>query len=719
MEQNQELELARQFIENTDTSLFLTGKAGTGKTTFLRWLKENSPKRMVVLAPTGIAAINAGGVTIHSFFQLPFSPFVPASSFKGDKGTEYKFQYSKERINIIRSLDLLVIDEISMVRADLLDAIDNALRRYRDRNRPFGGVQMLMIGDLQQLPPVVKDDEWELLRPYYDTMYFFSSHALKQTEYYIIELKEVYRQNDRRFLDILNSIRENRCDANTLAELNKRYIPDFKPEEKEGYIRLTTHNNMAQQINSDELDKLTDRAYSFQASVSGKFPQYAYPADETLTVKKGAQIMFLKNGNADGIHYYNGMLGKVLDVSRDRIIVCGDNEELPFELRREEWTNARYTLNNDSKEIVEEIEGTFTQYPIRLAWAITIHKSQGLTFEHAIIDAAASFTHGQAYVALSRCKSLEGMVLSTPLSERAIINDLTIDNYIRYARHNTPDTNILHNLKKRYYTRLLTDLFDFTSIEQNLQRTVRILDEYLYEMFPTLLGKYKECRKEMDEKVTDVAKRFNGQYTRLMATTENYENDSTLAERIRRGAEYFSQQLNPVIQLIEGTEIEIDNKDIRKRFHDAVNELYYNTELKKELLEYVAAEGLSMNEYINHKSVLSISIRETGIRKKTSSKTEKPEKDRTDLSDIRHPELYRALIQWRNEEAANRKLPVYTVIHQRAIIGIANKLPSTIQELLSVPHFGKKSAEKYGQAILDIVEEYYTGQREKKRNKLF
>ena len=351
MENNPELALAWQFIENTGTHLFLTGKAGTGKTTFLRRLKAESPKRMIVLAPTGIAAINAGGVTIHSFFQLPFAPYVPESSFTTNGAAQYRFRFGKEKINIIRSIDLLVIDEISMVRADLLDAIDAVLKRYRDRNKPFGGVQLLMIGDLQQLSPVVKDEEWQMLGKYYDTPYFFSSQALKQTEYCTLELKTVYRQSDGMFLELLNRIRENRCDGKVLETLNRHYIPDFEPRKEEGYIRLVTHNYQAQRVNDHELEQLPGRSYTFRATIDGKFPEYSYPTDEVLELKRGAQIMFVKNDTSGEHRYFNGMIGEVTNVTPSCIEVRSKDSETPFTVQEEEWTNAKYVLDEEMKEI--------------------------------------------------------------------------------------------------------------------------------------------------------------------------------------------------------------------------------------------------------------------------------------------------------------------------------------------------------------------------------
>ena len=392
MEMNEESILAWNIIEKTSANLFLTGKAGTGKTTFLKQLKEKSPKRMVVLAPTGIAAINAGGMTIHSFFQLPFSPYIPGTTF--GSGEQKRYQFSKLKRNIIRSIDLLVIDEISMVRSDLLDAIDSVLRQYRKRHDlPFGGVQLLMIGDLQQLAPVVTVQEEQLLKEHYDTPFFFSSNALKQVGYLTVELKKVYRQQDEQFISLLNQIRENRASDATLQALNQRFIPNFEPPKNSNFIRLTTHNAPAQQINVQQLAALPSRAFSYTAEVEDNFPESSYPADFMLTLKPGAQVMFIKN---DPQHrFYNGMIGEVIgvkpDEEGDKIIVRSKDSDEEFELEKMEWVNAKYTINEETKEIEETVEGKFRQYPLRLAWAITIHKSQGLTFEHAIINQGGEF----------------------------------------------------------------------------------------------------------------------------------------------------------------------------------------------------------------------------------------------------------------------------------------------------------------------------------------
>ena len=722
MEQNSELALAWQFIENTGTHLFLTGKAGTGKTTFLRKLKRESPKRMVVIAPTGIAAINAGGVTIHSFFQIPFAPYVPESSFSTNGQATYRFRFGKEKINIIRSMDLLVIDEISMVRADLLDAVDEMLRRYRDRHKPFGGVQLLMIGDLQQLAPVVKDEEWQMLKKYYDTPYFFSSRALKQTEYCTIELKTVYRQSDGAFLDLLNRIRENHCDPQVLEALNRRYLPDFQPRKEEGYIRLVTHNYQAQRINNYELEQLPGRSYAFRATIDGKFPEYSYPTDELLELKKGAQVMFVKNDSSGEHRYYNGMIGEVTDLSADSIEVRAKDSTVTFLLQEEEWANAKYVLDEESKEIVEDIEGTFRQFPLKLAWAITIHKSQGLTFERAIIDASSSFAHGQTYVALSRCKTLEGLVLSAPLSAKAVISDRAVDRFTEEARRNEPDEDRFHSLQRTYFHELLSGLFDFRPLEQSLQRYVRLIDEHLYKLYPKQLAAYKAEAERFHEKVVIVAQKFGMQYNRLIDAAQNYATDETLQERIAAGAGYFKKEMEPqYLVLIKERVLATDNKELKKQLNTAKEELNTLFLLKDDLLAYVIAHGFRTAEYLRQKAILSIGdsalsgkedLKRRGLldaveknireRKKKESATPAVQVP----SDVLHPELYDLLVAWRNSEASRLGLPVYTVIQQKAILGISNLLPADKAMLVRIPYFGKKGVEKYGDIILEMVHGY-------------
>ncbi len=672
---------------------------------------------MVVLAPTGIAAINAGGVTIHSFFQLSFAPFVPDTTLNS---AQIHYRINKEKRNIIRSMDLLVIDEISMVRADLLDAVDATLRRYRDREKPFGGVQLLMIGDLQQLAPVVKDSEWEMLRHYYETPYFFASRALRETTYMTIELEKVYRQSDTFFLSLLNKIRENKADDEVLNELNKRYQRDFQPPKEEGYIRLTTHNNQAQRINDRELASLPGKAYSFRAEVKDDFPEYSYPADEVLTIKEGAQIMFLKNDVSSEKRYYNGMIGEVVTVNEMGMFVRGKDSEHEFQLLQEEWGNYKYVLNEETKEITEEIAGVFRQYPIRLAWAITIHKSQGLTFERAIIDARNSFAHGQTYVALSRCKTLDGMVLESPLRREAIISDSVVDNFTKAVERNKPGNKQLNDMQKAYFFDLLSDLFNFYSIEQAYKRLLRMMDEDLYRLFPKQLAEYKALEPHMKERIVEVARRFRNQYTQLINESEDYAGNQELQERIRSGAGYFRKELEPVRALFDKANMPLDNRELRKQLNERLQTLDDALCIKESLLDTVCTSTFTVSDYLKQKAKVMLSLEEDSSTSASSSRVPGEKRERKERAassrsgkvkvdvptDILHPELYRALAEWRTEKTREANVPAYVIMQQKALMGIVNLLPDTPAALEAIPYFGAKGVEKYGLEILGIVRKY-------------
>lgn len=406
-------------------SLFLTGKAGTGKTTFLREVVRYTKKKCIVLAPTGIAAVNAGAMTIHSFFQFGLGPFV-----QGVIEPKSDFRINKSKLELIRHLQLLIIDEVSMVRADLMDHIDVELRRIRRNSKPFGGVQLLMIGDLQQLPPIAHGGEDELLRQYYKTLYFFSSAALKSMKYSCIELKNVYRQTDRHFIDILNHARDCTLTSQDISDLNARYIPGFSPKPEDGYIRLMTHNRQVDYVNETEMKELDSKPYTFVAAVTGTFPEESYPTADSLTLKKGAQVMFIKNDPER--RFINGTLGEVRSIDKDSIAVRLAESGTIIDVEPVEWQNIRYQFDEESKEISSKQIGRFKQYPLKAAWAITVHKSQGLTFDKAIIDVHAAFSPGQAYVALSRCRTLDGLVLSSPVSASVFMRDNAVDAYMNY-----------------------------------------------------------------------------------------------------------------------------------------------------------------------------------------------------------------------------------------------------------------------------------------------
>ena len=699
METNPQLELANNLIKYTGTHLFLTGKAGTGKTTFLHHLRENSPKRMIVVAPTGVAAINAKGVTIHSFFQLSFAPFIP-----GTKPANEFFRFSKEKINIMRSFDLLVIDEISMVRADLLDAVDYVLRHFRRNEQPFGGVQLLMIGDLEQLAPVVKDDEWFLLRDHYDTQFFFSSQALKKTSYVCVELKTVYRQSNQDFINLLNRIRENRIDHAVLQELNKRYQPDFNPENEEGYITLTTHNYQAQRINSNKLAKINSKSYIYEARITGNFPEYSFPTDEKLELKKGAQVMFVKNDLSSEKRYFNGKIAVITRIDDNWIEAQSKDDEYPVVVEKAVWSNMKYTINPDTKELLEEEEGAFEQYPLKTAWAITVHKSQGLTFERAIIDANASFAHGQVYVALSRCRTLEGLVLSSLVGAGSIIRSGNIDAFARYAEENEPNEQQFQNMRKEYFVKMLFEQFSYNLMKSRLATMRWLLNEHFKNLYPELINQYRQSEERFRNEISDVSEKFQTQLQQILSKTENPENDGFLQERVKKAALYFQEKTNLILQdLLNKTVIETDNKETRKKVTDALGSWQMETRQKLKTLE-ACLNGFTVPVYLETKS--KAAIEEESSKNKKKEKTVKDSTSKVDVpQDILHPELYERLRSWRYEHAMEQGVPVYVVLSQMALIGITNMLPMDLKQLLQIPGIGKGKLSRYGEEILLIVQE--------------
>ena len=627
MEQNIELRTAWDFVEHTGRSIFLTGKAGTGKTTFLKTVVERSSKRNIVVAPTGVAAINAGGMTIHSFFQLPFTPFVPGAKI------ESKFDFSKEKRKLISSLDLVIIDEISMVRSDLLDAIDSVLRRYRDRYKPFGGVQLLMIGDLQQLTPVVTPDDERMLAPYYDTPYFFGSKALSQIEYVTIQLEKVYRQQDDTFLTLLNHIREGQPTAADLQLLNSRCQPAFIPKPEEGYIRLTTHNQMANNYNETELRKLAGRAHTYQAKIEGTFPDYSYPTAEALTLKVGAQVMFVKNDPSGEHRYYNGRIGHVTYADDNRLLVYCPGDAEAIEVEPLEWENARYTLNPETREIESEVLGKFSQLPLRLAWAITIHKSQGLTFERAIIDASLSFAPGQVYVALSRCKTLEGMVLASQIPPQAIINDERVDSYIEHQEEAAQQSiQQLPALKDEYYRYLLMDLFDFKDILYREEYLSRIIIEFFYHAYTNTAELHKRALEDYKQQVIAVADKW---LAKIQQMTIAELRESDFLERVKRSAAYFEQTLDSVLSkpLALVPDVKSQNKLAMKRLTENYADLRQAWLSRRYLLQQMSERPFTIVDYLRQKQhSLLDAMDELTLKKKKKEKKPKepkPQKEKT------------------------------------------------------------------------------------------
>ncbi|MFW5891778.1 MAG: ATP-dependent DNA helicase, partial [Bacteroidota bacterium] len=586
---NTPLQLAFDFVEKTGKNIFLTGRAGTGKTTFLHQIKNSSVKRSVVVAPTGVAAINAGGVTIHSFFQMPFGPIIPGMDDAQERSADARFKkFSKEKINIIRSLDLLIIDEISMVRADLLDGIDGVLRKYRHRDKPFGGLQLLLIGDLQQLAPVVKDDEKNLLSPYYETFFFFGSRALRETNYISIELSKVYRQTDQDFIRLLNKVRDNDLDSKTLEKINMQYHPEVFLGDTTGYITLTTHNYQANQLNTKKLADIKNSPHTFHAVIEGDFPEHSFPTDQKLTLKEGAQVMFVKNDPSPEKLFYNGKIGTITGFKDDTIVVACENEYEPIVVSPLVWENKRYSLDDQTKEISEKLIGSFTQYPLKLAWAITIHKSQGLTFEKAIIDAQSAFAHGQVYVALSRCKSLQGLVLSSRIGMASIKSDPNIKGFIRQVEENQPGEKQLREARLQFQWMLLEELFDFDIVQRRLNYLLKLTRQHSRSLDSKINEILQKVKITLDEKLADVGVKFTREINKHLNDYQEIENNSLLQDRIKKASGYFYPIINEQLKtLLEGLVIESDNKKVEKSLTDALSNLVLGLKIKNDCMLFL------------------------------------------------------------------------------------------------------------------------------------
>lgn len=622
---NQKLQFVEDLVLHTDAHIFLTGKAGTGKTTFLKSLPAKTHKRMVVVAPTGVAAINAGGQTIHSFFQLPFGPQLPegAQDPTGRIKETFSLQFqrfTRTKLKIMRTLDLLVIDEISMVRADVLDAVDAVLRRARRSSKPFGGVQLLMIGDVHQLAPVAKPDEWELLAPYYKTTYFFGSRVLQKTEYLCVELDHIYRQHDTDFITLLNKVRDNRMDAECVQLLNSRYLPDFRPTE--GYITLTTHNYQADDLNQRRLAEIKSKSMMFKAVIEGVFPQSLYPCKEELELKIGAQVMFVRNDPNPEKAYYNGKIGRLTgyDEENDELeVTCGDERIAVTPVR---WPNLEYTLNEETQAIEEKEIGSFTQIPLRLAWAVTIHKSQGLTFDKLVVDAQQAFAHGQVYVALSRCTSLEGLVLKTRITSNALIGDGLVDYFVEQMPEKEPSQEKVDVLRKEYELTTMSELIDFQGIYRTTGRLAKVVTEHHTLFDGEMLQNVVRFRDSVKKELVDVQSKFEKQIRQLHQSAL-YEANPTLQERMQKGSAYFHEQLKPLSDDLSKLSYKTGNKVVNERLVEALQQLREEVYVKLGCLES-CEKGFSADAYRKTKALKILEV--TGGEQDKAGKGSKSEK---------------------------------------------------------------------------------------------
>lgn len=699
MEKDVIFETAERYVKATGRSVFLTGKAGTGKTTFLKYITQTTSKRFVVLAPTGVAAINAGGSTIHSFFQLPLCPYLPDVK---ELVTEYQMpekyrSLRKERTRIIRTLDLLIIDEISMVRADLLDAVDMVLRKCRHNDKPFGGVQLLMIGDAQQLSPVVKESERGYMQQVYPSPYFFHSKALSKLSYVTIELQKVYRQKDREFLDVLNAVRDNRLTPDLLSLLNSRVGAELQTDEDGTEpIRLTTHNAQADEVNLRKMEELPDEPLQFIAEIEGEFPENSYPAEEILTLKKGAQVMFIRN-DSEG-QFYNGKLGRVEDVC-DEVVTVSDEDGMLVNVTPVEWENSQYMLDDQSGEIRQNIVGVFRQLPLRVAWAITIHKSQGLTFDSVIIDAASAFAFGQVYVALSRCRSLEGISLCTPLSSNAIYSDQNVSLFNAQIPSHESVRSALKTEEMHYVFDQLRDLFTFDPLLKSSGWLMKLWRDKLEDLYPSEYQALLEAKSKL-EAAASVAATFKIQLHKIEnASVLDY---SYLNERLDKAAAYFL----PIVELArdvftEASLLEIDNKETRKKVKDAFDEVLVAVEILYRCLEDIRSGEGTIERLCRIRTECLLEERKSPSRRRLQKLVQNE-----GGSAVLNEALRERLQQWRTERFKADNVPAYTIMHQSTLMAIASIVPKTKTELMSVKGFGDAKFRKYGEEILNICIEF-------------
>lgn len=700
---NNNFKLAADFINYTNRSVFLTGKAGTGKTTFLKYIKQNSNKQMAVVAPTGVAAINAGGVTIHSFFQLPFGPYIPegtANLFNGVEAVDKhhllgRLKLTAERRKILQEIELLIIDEISMVRADILDAIDIVLKHFRSRyNEPFGGVQLLLIGDMFQLPPVVKNEDWDILSTLYSSPYFFSSKVIETYPLVYIELTKIYRQKDESFIHILNGVRNNILDDKGYSLLHQQYKPDCIVSSMPDYITLTTHNQKADEINNQAITKINAALHQFKATIKGEFSEKAYPADETLELKVGAQVMFIKNDTDKTKRYFNGKIGTVSSIEEDKIyVICSDDTEA-IEVSKYEWENIRYNFNKSSNKVEEEVMGSFIQYPLRLAWAITIHKSQGLTFERAIIDAGKAFASGQVYVALSRCTSLTGMILLSKITSSSLRTDeRIIDFSIAQSKVVLPE--VLHTDKHIYQSKLILDLFSLSSAATIINESIECINKHLIDFNPEAADSITGIAESFFQLVT-VSQKFDTQLQGYLQTEVLPEDNNPLQERIAKATAFYINTIDDLLQQLRKQTVVTDKKELATVYNQLMEQLITFLFSKKIVLQS-CAKGFSVEKFQQGRSNITMPDIKVNVYANATQYTH---------VNSPHPILYKQLKALRDRICDSDNLPIYYVANSKTLEEMSTYLPLDLSSLKKISGFGDAKNKKYGKQFLSIIVSY-------------
>lgn len=699
MEINPTFKQVLDFVNETNHCLFLTGKAGTGKTTLLRYLRENTHKQLAVVAPTGVAAINAGGTTIHSFFQFPFTPFL--SQLAADGSTKITkenlpvLKYNSQRLAIFKQLELLVIDEVSMVRADLLDQIDQTLRYTRRRlSQPFGGVQVLLIGDMYQLPPVVQNDEWQLLGKIYSSPFFFDSLVIKQHPPAYIELEKIYRQNDAVFISLLNKVRNNQMDQEALNQLNSHFNATISDEVQRENITLTTHNRKADEINQRNLTALKSPEFIYKAEVDGLFPEKSYPVELELKLRVGAKVMFLKNNTEK--NYFNGKIGQVTFLEKDKIKVKCEESTAEIEVPREKWTNVSFKVDKSSGHLSEDVLGTFDHFPLRLAWAITIHKSQGLTFDKLIIDAKEAFSAGQVYVALSRCRSLEGLILSSKIDGGSLSNDQNIVQFSRSKNDDATLKNIYRDSRQNYLSTLLQQTFDF-SLADKLRGELGVLIQSHSQRFENTGKEWFESLSNTISACHSVAQKFSPQLYKLAAETTAIEENEVMQKRIVEASNYFFNALIPGITSLENCQLVTEFRNAAEDCDPPLRELH---ELLQRMQHNLVGlqKGFRFSDFVKHRLQFKMSQKRITVYAAA--------KDVEVSKNAAHPQLLSALTFLRNQIAAESGKPIYLIANKKTLNELAEYMPTTSEQLLQISGFGKARVREIGEDFLDVIREY-------------
>lgn len=682
-------QLIIDFIEKTNRPIFMTGRAGTGKTTFLHYIRTTVNKNLAVVAPTAVAAINAAGVTIHSFFQVPFGPTLPASDSSSFAEIS-RTNFSTEKLKLIKCLELLVIDEISMVRADTMDYIDSVLRFIKGNTRPFGGIQLLMIGDLYQLSPVYQND-WHLLKKFYNGPYFFDSLAFKKQPILTFELTKVHRQKDPTFIEILNSIRNGSISEMLLDLLNQHYRPIPANKEIAEYVTLTTHNPLVKQINEIRLAELPGKSYHFKAAITGDFSKEAYPTEEELILKENALVMFIRNDTSGKKQFYNGRTARITNISGDTIKVIFLDDHTTFEVMREIWENTKYSLSETDQKVTENSVGSFSQFPLRLAWAITIHKSQGLTFDKAIIDVGAAFAHGQAYVALSRCRSLEGLILKEKVKINNIITDPTVTSFMSKALVEIPDAALLKNSISTIEVEVVEDIFDFTNLKLAWNHFKCILkDDFVLNT--ALTEKIENSHHLLEDKIKKIGERFIKQELRSLTHNSIWES-AAMIDRLTKASGYFEPKLKELNENILAIHLLLANSAFHAAYFPSLNQLLDQLQTKYKLFKVlpIAKKTDEIAEVMKNSAAAYIAI--DGWNKK------EPLKEIT----IENPALYADLISWRIQKAEKKKSADYHIVSDQTIADISAKLPRSMKHLSMIKNFGEGKTTEFGEEILKII----------------